>query len=118
MSESQVDLNENRKKHLRLLEETVKAELPGLDEGLDIVWNAVYADGALSAKVKRLMAVVLALGTGCRNCVLAQTELALGQGATKREFLEAIGVVVSMRGTTGIAESLRVVQYLAEQGKW
>lgn len=118
MSESQIKLNENRKKHLDLLEEAVKEELPGLEKGLDLVWDTAYADGALSAKVKRLMALVLALGAGCRNCVLAQAELALRRGATKQEFLEAIGVVVSMRGTTGIAESLRVVQFLDEQGKW
>jgi AhpD family alkylhydroperoxidase len=118
MSENQSALNENRKKQLRLLEEAVKAQMPGLESGLDLVWDTVYADGALSAKVKRLMALAVALGAGCRNCVLAQTELAVGQGATKEEFLEAIAVVVSMRGTTGIAESLRVVQYLAEQGKW
>jgi AhpD family alkylhydroperoxidase len=118
MSESQVKLNENRKKHLDLLAETMQEQMPGLDEGLDQVWGTAYADGALSAKVKRLMALVLALGAGCRNCVLAQAELALKAGATKQEFLEAIAVVISMRGTTGIAESLRVVQFLSEQGKW
>ncbi len=118
MDESQIELNENRKKHLDLLEEAVKAEMPELADGVTRVWKAAYADGALSAKVKRLMALALALGTGCRNCVLAQTELAAEQGATKREFLEALAVVLSMRGTTGIAESLRVVQYLDEHGKW
>ena len=118
MSESQVKLNENRKKHLELLGKTVAGELPELASAMEQVWDTTYADGALSTKTKRLMAMVLALGCGCRNCVLAQSELALAQGATKREFLEALAVVVSMRGTTGIAESLRVVQFLDEQGVW
>ncbi len=118
MGERQIELNENRKKHLDLLEEAVKAEMPELADGVDRVWKTAYPDGALSAKAKRLMALVLALGAGCRNCVLAQTELAVEQGATKQEFLEALAVVISMRGTTGIAESLRVVQYLDEQGRW
>ncbi len=118
MSGSQVALSENRKKHLGLLEQAVLAEIPGVSEGVEKVWEAAYAEGALSTKTKRLMARVVALGAGCRNCVLAQTELALNEGASKREFLEALAVVVSMRGTTGIAESLRVVQYLSEKGIW
>ena len=77
----------------------------------------VYKDGALSRKVKRLMALALALGVGRRNCILNQTMTALEDGATKDEVLETISVVVSMRGTTGVAESLRVVQLLDELGK-
>ena len=76
----------------------------------------VYKDGALSAKSKRLMDLTLALGAGCRTCILAQTRNALNEGATKEEVLEALSVVVSMRGTTGVAESLRVVQLMDELG--
>jgi len=42
---------------------------------------------------------------------------ALENGATRDEVLETISVVVSMRGTTGVAESLRVIQLLDELGK-
>jgi alkylhydroperoxidase/carboxymuconolactone decarboxylase family protein YurZ len=49
--------------------------------------------------------------------VLGQTMYALEKGATKEEILETIGVVVSIRGTTGVAESLRVIQLLEELGK-
>jgi hypothetical protein len=35
---------------------------------------------------------------------------------SKEEILEVISVVVSMRGTTGVAESLRVIQLLDELG--
>ena len=60
--------------------------------------------------------LALALGAGCRNCVLAQTMYALENGATKDEILETISVVISMKGTTGVAESLSVVQLLDELG--
>jgi len=60
------------------------------------------------------MALAVAMGAGCRNCVLGQTMYALECGATKEEILETISVVVSMRGTTGVAESLRVIQLLDE----
>ena len=67
-------------------------------------------------KTKRLMALAIALGTGCCNCVLGQAAYAVDQGAGKEEILETLSVVVSMRGTTGIAESLRVIQWLDESG--
>jgi alkylhydroperoxidase/carboxymuconolactone decarboxylase family protein YurZ len=63
------------------------------------------------------MAMAIALGAGCRNGVLGQATYALENGATTEEFLETISVVVSMRGTTGIAESLRIIQYLDELDK-
>jgi AhpD family alkylhydroperoxidase len=70
----------------------------------------VYRDGALS---KRLMAMAIAFGAGCRNCILGQSMYALETGATKEEILEVISVVVSIRGTTGVAELSLSVPILA-----
>jgi AhpD family alkylhydroperoxidase len=113
MVESQLELDKNRgeyrEKFAQLLPEVMGA-LRGLTA-------EVYKDGALSTKVKRLMSLAIALGAGCRNCILAQTMYALENGATKDEILDTLSVVVSMRGTTGVAESLRVVQLLDELGK-
>jgi AhpD family alkylhydroperoxidase len=111
--ESQIQLNEERAQ----LIEKLRDQMPDFMATEFEVIGATYKDGALSCKVKRLMAMVLALGAGCTNCILAQTENALKAGATKEEFLEAIQVVTSMRGTTGIAESLRVIKFLDEVGK-
>ena len=111
--ESQVKLNDAR---LKLLEK-YKQALPDLMVPESAKWDVVYKDGVLSAKVKRLMAMALALGVGCTNCILGQTKHALAAGATKEEFLETLSVVSAMRGTTGMAESLRVIQFLEELGK-
>lgn len=113
MSESQMDLNNNRLKQLGKFAEL----LPNVLKQVRDQANEVYKDGALDSKVKRLMAMAIALGAGCRNCVLGQTMYALEKGATKEEILETLGVVVSIRGTTGVAESLRVIQLLEELGK-
>ena len=113
MSESQKELNSNRKQQLGRFAELLPDVLGAVRDQA----NETYKDGALSGKVKRLMAMAIALGAGCRNCVLGQTMYALEGGATKEEFLEAISVVVSMRGTTGVAESLRVIQLLDEMGE-
>jgi AhpD family alkylhydroperoxidase len=113
MSESQVELDKNRRKNLsRFLE-----VMPGMAKQLRVQIEEVYKDGAIDGKTKRLIAMAVALGAGCRNCVLGQATGALDQGATKEEMLETLAVVISMRGTTGVAESLRVIQLLDELGK-
>lgn len=111
--ESQVKLNEER---MQLLGKFTEA-LPELMAVEDPVIDMVYKDGALSSRIKRLMSLALALGAGCTNCILAQATLALDAGATKEEILETLSVVVSMRGTTGVAESLRIIKLLDEMGK-
>jgi AhpD family alkylhydroperoxidase len=113
MMESQLELEKNRVKQRDKFAELLP-DVTGAVSGLSA---EAYKDGALSCKVKRLMALALALGAECRNCILAQTMRSLENGATKEEILETLSVVVSMRGTTGIAESLRVVQLLDELGK-
>ncbi|GEM_PF-4909270 len=46
-----------------------------------------------------------------------RTKGVLQQGATREEILETLQVVISIRGTTGVGESLRVVQFLEELGE-
>jgi len=111
--ESQLELNNKRKQLL----EKFKQALPDLMDAQSDVGNVVYKDGALTTKVKRLIALAIALRVGCTNCILAQTERALNAGATKDELLETLSVEVAMSGTTGIAESLRVLKLLEELGK-
>lgn len=113
MSENQTGLNNNRKKQL----ERFIGLMPDTGKQIVAQMNEAYKDGAIDKKTKYLMAMAIALGAGCRNCVLGQAEAALDMGATKEEFFEAIAIVCSMRGTTGVAESLRVIQFLDESGR-
>ena len=112
--ESQLELNKDRMELLGKLREA----LPTLMDHVAAVGDETYGDGALSTKVKRLIALGIALRAGCVNCILAQTQNALDAGATKDEILETISVNISMSGTTGVAESLRVVKLLEELGRW
>ena len=111
--ESQLQLNEER---LELLDR-LKKELPNLMGAEWDVLNIAYKERALRKKVKRLIALGIALRTGCTNCILAQTKHALDAGATKDEILETISVEVAMSGTTGVAESLIVIKLLDELGR-
>ena len=111
--ESQIEYNKVRSQLLNKFEQTI----PNLMAPLGAVLDAVYKDGSLSNKVKRLMSLAIALKSGTANCIIAQTMLALEAGASKEEILETLSVVVAMSGTTGVAESLRVIKLLDELGK-
>lgn len=80
--------------------------------------QAVYKDGALNLKTKRLIALACGLQAGCTRCVQGQTKDAISAGATKEEVLEAVAVAVVMGGTTVSAETWRIVKVLEELGKW
>jgi AhpD family alkylhydroperoxidase len=57
----------------------------------------VFADGALPAKTKQLIAVAVAHVTQCPYCICGHTELAVKHGATEQEVMEAIWVAAEMR---------------------
>lgn len=111
--ESQIELNNERKE----LADKLRQALPAVMTAESAVGDVVYRDGALSTKVKRLIALGVAVRAGITNCILAQTEHALKAGATRDEILETLSVAVAISGTTGIAESLRVLKLLDELGK-
>lgn len=111
--DSQLELNQER---LRLVEK-IKTALPATIGAELKVGEAAYADGALLAKQKRLIALGVALGRGCTNCILGQTVRAFEAGATTDEVLETLGVAVAIGGTMGMAESLRVIRLLEEMGR-
>ena len=93
------------------------------DQGLPIMAayttfrKGVYQDGALSLKIKRLIALACGLQAGCTRCVQGQTKDAIAAGATKDEVLEAVSVAVVMGGTAVSAETWRVAKVLEELGK-
>ena len=109
----QVELNEKRME----LVGKFKALCPDFMTAEYGLIKMTYQDGALTARTKRLMSLAIALKAGCTNCILAQTQYALEEGASREEILETLQVAVAMSGTTGIAESLRVIEYLDETGR-
>ena len=107
---------ESEAEHVKLFDKLRQA-LPDLMAGEAAVVKGVYKDGALSHKVKRLIALGIALRVRCPDCILHHTMMALEAGATKDELLETISVQIAISGTSGIGESLRVVKILDELGK-
>ena len=112
--ESQLELLDELKKYTTEFNQ----ELSDTMSVHDTFRDAVYEDGALSHKVKRLIALGIALRAGCTGCILAQTRAAVEAGATKAEVLEAISVAIVMGGTPARGWAWRVVKLLKEFGKW
>jgi len=89
---------------------------PEVMVGYDKIKDAVYKDGVLSAKMKRLIGIAVALRAGCEPCSLAFTKYAADLGATRAEILEAATVAISLGGSTGFAGIKNVVQLMDELG--
>jgi len=66
----------------------------------------VFADGALPAKTKQLIAVAVAHVTQCPYCIRGHTDLAVNKGASEAELMEAIWVAAEMRAGAAYAHSV------------
>jgi AhpD family alkylhydroperoxidase len=65
----------------------------------------VFADGALPAKTKQIIAVAVAHVTQCPYCIRGHTRGALRAGASEAEIMEAIWVAAEMRAGGAYAHS-------------
>jgi AhpD family alkylhydroperoxidase len=95
---------------LATLRRTLAPEVAAAFDALD---RAVFADGALSVKVKQIIAVAVAHVTQCPYCIKGHTRAAILEGASNRELMEAIWVAAEMRAGGAYAHS---VIALAEMG--
>ena len=70
---------------------------PGPVEAFQAFSKRVFADGALPAKTKQLIAVAVAHVTQCPYCIRGHTTAAMRHQATAEEIMEAIWVAAEMR---------------------
>jgi AhpD family alkylhydroperoxidase len=93
-------------------------EMPGPMSGFARLHKKAMEDGALSAKVKEMMALAVSIALGCEGCIAYHTHDAITAGATRPELLETISVGLMMSGGPGsiyAAHALDAVeQFLAE----
>jgi AhpD family alkylhydroperoxidase len=87
---------------------------PSQQSAFDAFSKAVFADGALSEKVKQIIAVAVAHVTQCPYCISGHTKAALHVGATPQELMEAIWVAAEMRAGGAYAHSALMITASAE----
>jgi AhpD family alkylhydroperoxidase len=106
----------NYEERMWQLTEATKKAMPDLaDAYYGSVKDAVYRDGAINLKTKRLMSLAVTIQAGCKDCMISQTSRALELGATVEEILETCSVAISMGGTLAWSKSLVVADYLREK---
>jgi AhpD family alkylhydroperoxidase len=73
----------------------------------------VFADGALPAKTKQLIAVAVAHVTQCPYCIRGHSSAAIQHGASAEEIMEAIWVAAEMRAGAAYAHSALALDAIA-----
>jgi len=76
--------------------------------------QAVFADGALPAKIKQIIAVAVAHVTQCPYCIRGHTRAAMRAGASEQELMEAIWVAAEMRAGGAYAHSALALKQIEE----
>jgi AhpD family alkylhydroperoxidase len=76
-------------------------EIPGPMTGFARLHKKAVEEGALSNKVKELMALAIGIVVGCEGCIAYHVHDAVAAGSTRQELLETIGVGILMGGGPG-----------------
>jgi len=88
-----------------------------LDEYVPKVWELylkqaeeAVKDGALSKKIKEIIAAGVAIAAHCEPCVKLHVRRAIKAGASAREITEMVGVVVMLCGGTAEIWARRIIE--------
>ena len=83
---------------------------PDAEEAFQNFSKAVFAEGALSAKLKQLIAVAVAHTTQCPYCIKGHTRAAMRMGVSEKELMEAVWVAAEMRAGGACAHSILAIE--------
>jgi alkylhydroperoxidase/carboxymuconolactone decarboxylase family protein len=71
-------------------------------------YNAVFADGALSAREKSIIALAVAHAVQCPYCIDAYSRDALEKGADLDQMTEAVHVAAAIRGGASLVHGVQM----------
>ena len=92
----------------------LRERIPAVFEGYGALHAAAFADGALDAKTKELIALAIAVSKQCDGCMASHARGAARQGATADEVAEALGVAIVMNGGPGTVHAPRALAAFQE----
>jgi AhpD family alkylhydroperoxidase len=85
---------------------------PAADDAFKAFSKTVFAEGALSAKMKQIIAVAVAHTTQCPYCINGHTKAAQRAGATPEELMEAVWVAAEMKAGSAFAHAALMLNSL------
>lgn len=81
---------------------------PELAEKFFAWYGAVFAEGALSARDKALIALAVAHAIQCPYCIDAYSKGALDEGADLDQMTEAVHVAAAIRGGASLVHGVQM----------
>lgn len=87
----------------------LRALAPEPMAAFDALNAAVFKDGALTVKVKELIAVAVAVTTQCPYCIDAHVKKAKAAGATDAELAEATLVAAALRAGGAVTHGTHAI---------
>lgn len=94
-----------------------RALAPKTEAAFQAFSGAVFADGALDARTKQLIAVAVAHVTQCPWCIEGHVKAARRSGASPEAIMEAIWVAAEMRAGAAFAHSVKALELLDDDSK-
>jgi 4-carboxymuconolactone decarboxylase len=79
-------------------------------------YASVFADGALSAREKSLIALAVAHAVQCPYCIDAYAQDSLQKGADFEQMTEALHVAVAIRGGASLVHGMQMRERARKQG--
>jgi AhpD family alkylhydroperoxidase len=90
---------------------------PETAEAFKAFSRSVFAEGAIPAATKQLIAVAVAHVTQCPYCIISHTRSALRHGAAPEAIMEAIWVAAEMRAGGAYAHSALALEMIGHARK-
>ena len=79
-------------------------------------YEAVFADGALSAREKSMIALAVAHAVQCPYCIDAYSRDALEKGADLDQMTEAVHVAAAIRGGASLVHGVQMRRHATKLG--
>lgn len=77
-------------------------------------YGAVFADGALSAREKALIALAVSHTVQCPYCIDAYSKECLQQGSDLEQMTEAVHVATAIRGGASLVHGMQMLEHVKQ----
>lgn len=108
-------MTKNYPEHLNTLQRLMgelSQEIPATMKGFSELHTSSIGAGALSAKIKELIALGIAITVRCDGCISFHVHDALKAGAARSEILETISVAILMGGGPSVMYGCEALEAL------
>ena len=87
---------------------TMGEEAPKLWENFMQYYGAVFAEGALTAREKSLIALAVATAVQCPYCIDSYTQDCLSKGVDEEQMTEAVHVAAAIKGGAALVHGVQM----------